>query len=57
MLKESINTEACWNCRLYDDCNKKYYITSTCENYVSCIKNTRHITKFECTDKDIVNLD
>ena len=23
----------CWNCRLYDCCERKYYITDVCEQY------------------------
>lgn len=30
-----LDNKACWNCRLYDDCEKKYYITAACSKYIS----------------------
>lgn len=29
-------TRGCWNCRLYDSCERKYYVTSVCEQYTDC---------------------
>lgn len=40
MLEKENNSsskqQACWNCRLYDDCDIKFYVTDICDKYKDC---------------------
>ena len=36
MCETNNKTRGCWNCRLYDDCNIKYYVTNICDKYKDC---------------------
>lgn len=44
MLNEEVKEhkeDACWNCRLYDECERKWYVTGVCEKYVSVHYNKK----------------
>ena len=36
MCEISNANKGCWNCNLYDICNRKYYVTNVCELYEDC---------------------
>lgn len=52
--------EHCVYCRLYDDCNRKYYVTCVCDKY-SDSRTTKNYpdsysSNYTYTDEDICEL-